>query len=156
MDTCTLLQEYTAGPRLLVESLELVTPEMLDQHPVPGRWSIRQVICHLADAEIIYADRVKRILVEDNPTLREWSPDDSITDAMCLNRDPSNELEIIRAVRLQVAAILENQDIEVWQRTAVHSLDGPMTLETVLERITSHISHHVNFINEKTAALGIS
>jgi uncharacterized damage-inducible protein DinB len=156
MDTSTLLQEYAAGPQLLADSIKHVSADMFSEHPVPGTWSIRQVICHLSDAEIVYADRIKRILIEDNPTVFEWSPDDSVTNELCLCRDLSNELDVIRSVRLQMGAILGAQDVEVWQRTAVHSTDGPMTLETVLERITRHIPHHVTFINSKTAALGIS
>jgi len=153
MDTSQLLQEYAGGTQLLADAIQHVPPDMFDEKPVPGTWSVRQVICHLADAEIVYADRIKRMLIEDNPTLIGWSPDESVNDELCLCRDLSNEVEVIRTVRLQVTAILGAQDIEVWQRTAVHNEDGPMTLETVLERITRHIPHHVNFIEAKIAAM---
>ncbi len=156
MDTTSLLQEYAAGPELLADSIAHVPPELFDDIPIRDTWSIRQVICHLADAEIVYANRIKRILIEDNPTLSEWSPDDSITNELCLCRDVSNELNIIGSIRRQIEAILTAQEVECWQRTSVHSEDGPMTLETVVERITRHIPHHVNFIKAKSGALGIS
>lgn len=156
MDTTSLLQEYAAGPELLAESVAHVSPDLFDEVPIRDAWSIRQVICHLADAEIIYADRIKRILIEDNPTLCEWSPDDSITNELCLCRDIRNELTIINSIRRQIESMLTAQEVECWQRTAVHTEDGPMTLETVVQRITLHIPHHVNFIKAKSDALGIS
>ena len=45
--------------------------------------------------------------------------------------------------------ILQSCDANAFQRTGVHSLDGPMTLQTLLQRITDHIPHHVAFIEEK-------
>jgi len=43
--------------------------------------------------------------------------------------------------------------VEVWQRTAVHSHDGPMTLETLLKRIMQHIPHHIRTIEQTIAAM---
>ena len=70
-----LLQQYEQGPDLLRAALRQVKPEQYGLHPIPGKWSIQQVICHLADFEPIYADRMKRVLVEDNPTLFGGDPD---------------------------------------------------------------------------------
>ena len=56
-------------------TLERVREDQLDRTPVPGKWSIRQVVCHIADFEPIYADRMKRVLVEDNPTMFGGDPD---------------------------------------------------------------------------------
>lgn len=148
-----LLHQYAQGPSLLAKSLSGVSGTQMNEHPVPGTWSIREVICHLADAEIVYADRMKRVLVESNPTLFEWSPDDSIRDDLCLGRDLQNEMDIIRGVRLQMHSILTGQNIEVWQRTAVHTAEGPMTLETLLERIIQHIPHHLTFVEAKKRAM---
>lgn len=153
MDVHDLLQNYQHGPGMLSAALEGVEESWLDQTPVPERWSIRQVVCHLADAEIVYADRLKRVVIEDNPTLFDWAPDTSVLDVYCRTRRPMDELNLIKAVRQHVTGWLSSLDIEVWQRTAVHSTDGPMTLETLLERITEHIPHHIHFIKQKQTAL---
>ncbi|MCH2210830.1 MAG: DinB family protein [Fuerstiella sp.] len=153
MDIDLLLTEYSAGPAVLRRTLENIKDSELDRLPDADTWSIRQVICHLADTEIVYADRIKRVLVEDNPTLFAWSPNKSVRDEYCRNRDVGDELAVITTTRCHIAGILRHQEVECWQRTAVHSQDGPMTLETLLERITEHIPHHVRFIEQKHAAI---
>ena len=153
MEPYELLQEYSGGATELEKSLQDVQERQFDQRPIAGTWSIRQVVCHLADAEIVYAERMKRVLTEDNPTVFDWSPDASIRDNFCSHRNPYQEVELIAALRIHMRSILEPLDVEMWHRTAVHSSDGPMTLETLLENITHHIPHHIQFIEKKKSAM---
>lgn len=155
MEPHELVENYRRGPEMLQQSLEGLSDEQLDATPVPGTWSVRQVVCHLTDAEIVYADRIKRVLVEDNPTVFDWSPDLADGAEFCAGRRQAPALELIRSLREHVYEILADIDVEAWQRTAVHSTDGPITLESLLERITGHIPHHVEFIRQKRAAMGM-
>ena len=148
-----LLQQYEQGPELLRAAVSKAQESQHGLHPVPGKWSIRQVVCHLADFEPIYADRMKRVLVEDNPTMFGGDPDVFASGLHYEIRDVREELDLIALVRKQMARILRQTDVEDFQRTGVHSESGPLTLETLLERITNHITHHVKFINDKVAAL---
>ncbi|MFY9252464.1 MAG: hypothetical protein WAO83_03335, partial [Fuerstiella sp.] len=96
---------------------------------------------------------MKRVLVEDNPTFFGGNPDVFAAGLAYHTRDVAEELQLIDMTRRQLSIILKNCDIEDFQRTGVHSDDGPITLETLLERITGHIPHHAKFIDEKAAAL---
>ena len=60
---------------------------------------------------------------------------------------------LIEAIRKQVAAILRTLQPEDYQRRGIHSEAGPLTLETLVERATGHIAHHLKFIAEKRQAL---
>ncbi|MFM8476413.1 MAG: DinB family protein [Planctomycetaceae bacterium] len=148
-----LLQQYENGAQDLVTAVCQTGPENWSSHPVPGKWSIQQVVCHLADFEPIFADRMKRVLVEDNPTLFGGDPDVFAAGLHYDKRDVEQELQLIVLIRRQMSRILCNTDIEAFQRTGVHSEAGPLTLETILERSVRHITHHIPFIHEKTAAL---
>ena len=148
-----LLKQYEQGPDLLKTAVAGVREDQFDQTPVPGKWSIRQVVCHIADFEPVYADRMKRVVVEDNPTLFGGDPDVFAAGLHYEKRSVQAELELISVVRRQMAVILRNTDVEDFQRTGVHSEAGPLTLETLLERITRHIPHHVTFIAAKIAAM---
>jgi uncharacterized damage-inducible protein DinB len=121
----------------------------LDARPIEGKWSIREVVCHLADSEIVYADRMKRVIAEENPTFFEADPNLFGRALYCSHRPLDRELDLIKAVRAHMLPILHSCDANAFQRTGVHSLDGPMTLETLLQRIADHIPHHVAFIDEK-------
>jgi len=148
-----LLKHYENGPDLLKTAIAGVREDQFDQTPVPGKWSIRQVVCHIADFEPVYADRMKRVLVEDNPTMFGGDPDVFAAGLHYDKRNVHEELGLIAAVRRQMAVILRNSDVEDFQRTGVHSEAGPLTLETLLERITRHIPHHLTFIEAKIAAM---
>lgn len=148
-----LLKHYENGSDLLKTTIAGMREDQLDLTPVPGKWSVRQVVCHIADFEPVYADRMKRVLVEDNPTMFGGDPDVFAAGLHYEKRSVHEELELISVVRRQMAVILRNTDVEDFQRTGVHSEAGPLTLETLLERITRHIPHHMTFIEAKIAAM---
>jgi len=148
-----LLQQYEKGADVLRAAVSQAQEHQFALQPIAGKWSIQQVVCHLADFEPIYADRMKRVLVEDNPTMFGGDPDVFAAGLHYEHRNVFEELDLIAGVRRQMARILRHSDVEDFQRTGVHSESGPLTLETLLERITGHIPHHVKFINDKVAAL---
>lgn len=148
-----LLQQYAQGPELLRATVSRAREDQFLLQPIPGKWSIQQVVCHVADFEPIYADRMKRVLVEENPTLFGGDPDVFAAGLHYEHRNLHEELDLIAVVRQQMVRILRQTDIEDFQRTGVHSESGPLTLETLLERITRHIPHHIRFIEDKIAAM---
>jgi hypothetical protein len=148
-----LIEDYSRGAKLLRNALRITASCDLDARPIHGRWSVREVVCHLADSEIVYSDRMKRVLAEDNPTFFEADPDLFGAALYCSRRPLEKELDVVEAIRAHMLPILQSCDATEFQRTGVHSLDGQLTLQTLLERITAHIPHHVAFIEEKLQAM---
>ena len=64
-----LLERFRRGPELLAVVLTGVFGEEEGFIPAPGKWSIRQIIAHVADSELVCAHRMRQIAAEDNPTL---------------------------------------------------------------------------------------
>jgi len=147
------IEDYLAGPAILRKAVAGMTREQLLARPIPGKWSTMEVVCHLADFEIVYADRIKRIIAENGPTMFGGDPDQFAARLAYHNRDLEEELELIELIRNQVASILRTLKETDFQRHGIHSEYGPMTLETILQRVTGHIPHHVRFIEEKRKAL---
>ena len=147
------IDNYLDGPQLLRKAVAGMTPEQLTARSVPGKWSTLEVICHLADFEIVYADRIKRVIAENEPTLFGGDPNAFAARLAYHDRQVEEELQLIELVRKQVARILRTLKPEDLQRRGIHSESGPLTLETLLQRITGHIPHHVRFIDEKRKAL---
>jgi uncharacterized damage-inducible protein DinB len=147
-----LIEAYAGGAKLLGEVMRSAANADVDARPIAGKWSIREVVCHLADSEIVYADRMKRVLAEDNPTFFEADPN-LFRPALHSSRRPvDKELAVVEAIRAHMLPILQSCDAQDFQRTGVHSVDGLLTLATLLERITAHVPHHVAFIEEKLRA----
>lgn len=152
-DISALIEAYSRGPQLLRDTVRLTPESGWDTVPVAGKMSIRQVVCHLADGEIVYADRMKRVIAEDNPTFFEADPNVLVPALHCSERPWESELNMIDAIRTHMLPILHSCTSADFERTGVHSLDGPMTLKILLERISEHIPHHVVFIEEKLRAM---
>ena len=149
MEIAELIDEYAAGPQKLRDTIAGMTPEQIDAAPVPGKWSTRQVVCHLADFEPAYADRMKHVIAEDQPTFAGGFQKQFAEHLAYGERDIEEELRLIDAVRSQMTRILRSLPSVAFERTGSHSVKDPMTLRTLLERITNHIPHHVQFIEEK-------
>lgn len=136
------------------DSIVGMTDEQLRARPVAGRWSTREVVCHLADFEIVCADRIKRVIAENEPHLADGDPDLFAARLAYDQRDVDEELALIEATRKHVGRILRTLQADDFQRRGIHSKAGPLTLETFVQRITRHIPHHVRFIKEKRQAMG--
>ena len=155
MNIPQMIQEYRGGAAKLRAAVAGMTREQLAARPVPGKWSTLEVLCHIADFEPIYADRMKRVVAEENPLLPSGDPDVFQARLAYGQRDAAEELTLIETVRSQMARILATLGERDFARTGKHSVDGPLSLSVLLERITGHIPHHVKFIEEKRRALGL-
>ena len=116
-----------------------MTPLELDARPIPGKWSTREVICHIADYEPVYADRMKRVIAENEPVISGGSPDAMAARLAYSSRDIEEELALIELVRKQMARILRALQPKDFQRRGIHDKRGPTTLAELVERITGHI-----------------
>jgi len=158
MDTPTrdrLIAEYLAGPKLLRQAVQGLTPDQLTARPVAGKMSTLEVVCHLSDFEPVYVERMKRAIALDKPQV--LGADENLFAKMLRyhDRNLEEELNFIDICRSHMARILKNIPLDAWDREAMHNERGPMTVEKMVTNITNHIPHHVKFIQEKRKALGV-
>ena len=150
-----LIDDYLAGPALVRQAVKGMNSEQLRARPIPGMWSTLEVVCHLVDFDPIYADRMKRVIAEDNPVL-VGADEKRFAAALAYHeRDLDEELSILEHTRRQFARILRALPPDVLQRRGQHSERGPVTLEQLLTTIIGHIPHHARFIHDKRKALGL-
>jgi uncharacterized damage-inducible protein DinB len=148
-----LIDSYLTGTDFLSQSIAGLTPDQLRSRPVPGKWSTLEVICHLADSEQLYAERMKRVLAEDRPPLLNADPDGWIKALACHDRDAAEEIALTKYIRQQMARNLRAQPDAAWQRIGVHNKAGEQTLEQLLRKAVDHLTHHLEFVKAKRAAL---
>jgi hypothetical protein len=150
-----LVESYLAGLETLRRAVVGMTPEQLRARPIPGKWSTQEVVCHLADFDPILADRMKRVIAEDRPTLIGADENRFAASLAYAGRAIEEELIIIEQTRRQMARILRTLLPEALARVGVHNERGPRTLEELLTTAINHIPHHVKFIADKRRALGL-
>lgn len=153
MDHKSLIAEYLTGAELVRQAVAGMTDDELDAKPIAGQWSTRQVVCHLADFEPVYADRMKRVIAESSPTFFGGDPDVFAAHLAYERRSVENELLLISSVRRQMASIIEQLAAADFERSGIHSEAGRLTLADLLTRVVKHVPHHVQFIAEKRKAI---
>src|SRR5512142_2048989 len=68
-----ILERFRRGGELLAMSTTGAAGPELDFKPAPDKWSVRQIVCHLADSEAVGVMRIRQIAAEDNPTLQAFN-----------------------------------------------------------------------------------
>src|SRR6476619_4681778 len=104
-----LVEAYLAGIAAVRGAVDGMTRDQVLARPVPGKWSTLEVVCHLADFEPVYADRMKRIIAEDEPLLLSADEQRYAATLNYQDRDLDEELTIIEGTRRQMARILRSQ-----------------------------------------------
>ncbi len=155
MSLSQLIAEYDTGIQPLRKAVAGMTREQLKARPIAGTWSTQEVVCHLCDFEPVYADRMKRVIAEDNPSLIGADQNRFAANLAYLERDVGDELDLMEKVRRQMARILRTLPEESLKRVGVHNERGPQTLEQLLTTIIGHVPHHTKYILEKRKALGL-
>ena len=151
-----VIDRFADGGPLLVQAVAGLTPEQGRDHPIPGTWSVAELVAHLLDCDLVFADRMKRIIAEDSPTLQAFD------EQAWIGRLLSNEMPIDEAAALFAAnrkwmgRILRAQDEPAFARSGVHSEKGRQTLAEVLAYATNHLDHHLKFLYAKRAKLGVA
>ncbi len=150
-----LVAAYLLGIEQLRHAVRDMSMEQLRAKPIAGKMSTLEVVAHLADFEPILADRMKRIIALDKPLLFAADENRFLERLAYAQRDLEEELALITSIRKQMARILSQLPPEAFDREGVHSEKGLVTLAKVLQSAINHIPHHIKFIQEKRAALGL-
>lgn len=141
-DIPSLLERYRRGPELLAVVLTGVFGEEEDFVLAPGKWSIRQLIAHLADTELVFATRFRQIVAEDNPPLQPFDQDKWATNLDYSRRKPKQSLETLRRLRAENHEFLKELPSGTFDRTGNHLKDGPISVYQLVERLTNHAEKH--------------
>jgi uncharacterized damage-inducible protein DinB len=150
----SVIEAYLAGPQDLRAAVEGLSREQLVSRPVPGKWSILEVVCHLADTDANIAHRIKRVLSEERPTFERVQPDLMRAALSYHAREAEEELTAFAVTRRQIARILSASPPEAWERTGVVGDRGDRTVAQMVNGAVEHLVHHLKFIVEKRLALG--
>ncbi len=156
MTLAELVDSYLAGAVQLRTAVAGMTREQLMARPVPGKWSTLEVVAHLSDFEPIMADRIKRVISHDNPTLLGADENLFAQHLYYHDRDIDEELAVVDAIRTSTARTLRQLSPDSLSRVGTHSEAGVLTLEQLIQRASNHLAHHMKFIHEKRQSLGLS
>ena len=149
-----LIEQYEQGGQKMANAIAGLTDHELRATPIPGKWSTLHVVMHLADGELAFADRLKRIIAMDNPMLLAWDENKFSANLFYDAQSVEDAITLIQTIRKQMTRVLKKLPDAAFLRTGTHSERGPQTLEQVIGFANWHLDHHLKFIAEKRAKLG--
>src|SRR6516165_10217711 len=106
MEMTTLLDTYLSGPGILRAAVTGISREQVVSRPVAGRWSVLEVVCHLADTDANIAHRIKRVLSEERPVFDRVKPEFMLAALAYHDRDVEEELGVFDLTRRHIGRIL--------------------------------------------------
>jgi DinB superfamily len=137
-----LLERFRRGPEVLAVVLTGVFGEEEDYTTAPDKWSIRQIVAHLADAEMVGAHRLRAVIAEDNPTLTGFDQNAWTRNLDYAHRKPKQSLESFRRQRAENYELLKNLPDSAFARTGNHTEMGTVTLLQLVEGYAQHAEAH--------------
>jgi hypothetical protein len=143
-------QVIASTPARLGELLGSMGDARAGMSPAPGKWSVREILCHLADCEIVFAYRLRQTLAEPHHVIQPFDQD--VWAENYAAYDAQSALAVFAALRNFNVKLIASLPPDAFQKPATHPERGTMTFQTIVETMGGHDANHLVQI-EKIAAI---
>jgi uncharacterized damage-inducible protein DinB len=129
----------------LARALDAIGPERATVSPAPGKWSARDILCHLADTELVFAFRLRQGLAQDHHVIQPFDQD---TWAKAYKAfDAGSAVAVFAAVRSWNLTLIRGMKPADTARPVTHPERGTMTVQTIIETMAGHDLNHLGQLN---------
>jgi len=139
-------------PKQLGQIVRSLDAKALNTSPAPGKWSIRQILTHLADCELVFGFRLRQTVAQPHHTVQpfdqdQWAAQYDAYDAL-------TALETFTTMRRWNILFLSSLPRESFAKQMTHPERGTMTLQVVVETMAGHDRNHVKQIERIAGGVG--
>jgi hypothetical protein len=136
------LSLLAAAPDTLAALLAAVPPALFARRPAPGKWSIQEIVAHLADDELVGAYRIRLILAAPGTAIQAFDQDTWAATGRYAATDPSRTLGLFRALREANLALWHRLSPAEWERAGVHAERGVESIRDIASYYAGHDLNH--------------
>jgi hypothetical protein len=140
------LKVQAATPKKLERLIKGVPVSKLRKRPALDKWSVVEILAHLADTEIVGGFRVRMILGTPGTPIQGFNQDAWVTSGHNDKRDPRKSVEQFRAFREANIVLLKSITPEQWKHHGIHSERGEETVEHIVRMFAGHDLNHIRQI----------
>jgi hypothetical protein len=135
-----------ATPKRLERLIKGVSTAKLRKRPAPDKWSVADILAHLADVEIVIGWRMRSILGAPGTDVQAYDQNAWVTALHYDKRDPRAAIILERVVREANLALLKSLTSEQWKHFGTHSERGQESIEHIVRMVAGHDLNHIQQI----------
>jgi hypothetical protein len=136
------LKLATAAPARIAKLLKGKDRKRLMQRPAPGKWSVAEILAHLADAELAIGWRLRQILADDGVALQAFDQDAWASTFNYAKRDPHNSMAAWATIRAANVLLLKAVPRKLWDNYGMHAERGRETVTHMIRLFAGHDLNH--------------
>jgi DinB superfamily len=140
-------------PPSLARTLEQLGPQAVRIPEAPGKWSVNEVLQHLADSELVFGWRIRLVLAHERPAITGYDQDRWADRLRYADADPAEAIERFTVLRRANLALLERASAEDLRRVGVHAERGEETLAHIIRLYAGHDLLHLRQIERIRGAI---
>jgi hypothetical protein len=156
--TAQLLAAFADGAARLRAAIDGLTDEECRARPRgPTKWSIHEIVIHVADSEMQGTFRIRKAWSEPSPVLPMYDQDAWVREIDYQGQDAAareRALTLLALLREQTLPLFRRATAEDWEKSGTHPEFGTVTLRNLLELYADHVERHIDQILESRARLG--
>ena len=141
--TIEQINAFESAPSLVISALAGLSESQMHAVPVPGEWSIHEVVIHLGDSETFGFERLRKTIAEEKPILQVYDEDAWAKNLSYQQQERHFALALFSAQRRSTAALLRMLPSEAWKRTAMHPERGEISLYDIFTIYLEHGEIHL-------------
>jgi hypothetical protein len=140
------LKVQTGTAKKLNRLIHGVSSSKLRKQPAPGKWSVAEILAHLADSEIVTGWRMRQILGAPGAAIQAFDQDSWAAAGHYAKRDARKSAEHFRVAREANLALLKSLAPEQWKHYGMHAERGQETIERIVQGMAGHDINHLKQI----------
>jgi hypothetical protein len=137
------LKELSDNRQLFEQIVERYPEPAISHRPSEHQWSIKEILCHLADIQEVVAGRVHKMLAEENPSIELYDEEKENRERDHRNDDIGLHKANFISARGRLISALAGRDDSAWQRRGRHALNPDFSVEFVINDMLDH--EHLHF-----------
>lgn len=138
------VQAHTA--KKIARLITRLSRKQLGYRPAPGKWSIGEILAHLAETELVCGYRLRMILGKNGTPIQAFDQDVWAANGNYAKQDPQRSLQLFRALREYNLALLRSLTRAKWSQYGMHAERGRETVARVAQMFAGHDLNHLQQI----------
>jgi hypothetical protein len=145
------IKVQSATPKKLARLIKGISLAKLRKRPAPEKWSVAEILAHLADVEIVIGWRMRSILGNPGTPVQAYDQNAWVIAGHYEKRDPAKSIELQRTLREANLALLKSLSPDQWKHFGQHAERGQESIELIVRMVAGHDLNHIRQIERIVA-----